>query len=69
MPSAFVQFLSKIRQFDEIFESGIEFSPQGSGIDFWQLVNSPQGKKLMPKNDFTEKKYFALQNSSLMSIQ
>ena len=37
------------RQIDEILESGIGFSPQGGGIDFWQLVNSPQGKKLMPK--------------------
>ena len=45
----FDQMHGEIRQIEEIFESGIGFFPQGGGIDFWQLVNPPQGKKLLPK--------------------
>ena len=55
----FDQIHGEIRQIVEIFES------EGGGINFWQF---PQGKKLMPKNDFTEKN-FAIKHSSFLSIQ
>ena len=61
----FDQIHGEICQIVEIFESGIGFSLQGGGINFWQF---PQVKKLMPKNDFTEKS-FAIKHSSFLCIQ